>query len=244
MAYKAIRENSHCKDIEIVLHINEGSDGTIEWVKENNIRFNHSEKNLGISTPMNSCVDLVNTEFVILLADDIYVLPDWDLWLYNIIDFYQKNDNLWVAPRLIEPVNCYAPNEHIYCAIGNYGQNLETFEEERLLKEWLQFRTSTLKKLPCGNVAIKKSIYKELGGYDTSYTSGADSDFTYRFFKKYGSKGIIQVGKSMAYHFGSIVSAANKEKRQQADQQAIKRFQELHGFFVGDLTNLITNSKE
>lgn len=241
--YKALRQNSHCKNIELALHINEGSDGTLEWAKENGIRYNHSETNLDISKPTNSAVDLANTEWVVLLADDIYVLPDWDLWLYKVLKAYKFNDNLWAAPRLIEPINCFAPAEHFYCSIANYGTNIDEFKEDDLLKEYKQYQTPYIKRIPCGNMAIKKSVFQKLCGYDESYIYGADSDFSYKFFKQYGAKGIIQIGNSMAYHFGSIVSGANVEKKQKANQQTIQKFRELHGFFVGDLTNMIVNSK-
>jgi GT2 family glycosyltransferase len=242
--YKSLRQNSRDKNIELVLHINDGSDGTLEWAQEQGIRYTHSETNLGISIPMNQAQSLVNTEYCVLLADDIYVIPDWDINLTRMLDYFGHTDDLWVAPRLIEPVNCFSPQEHPYCTIANYGQNIDTFEEERLLNEYKQYLSSSIKKLPNGNMAIKTSVYRELEGYDTEYIFGADSDFTYRFFQKYGSKGFKQLGNSLAYHFGSVVSDSNREKKEQANQQSIQRFQEKHGLFVGDLTNIIINSEK
>jgi glycosyltransferase involved in cell wall biosynthesis len=242
--HKALRQNSRDKEIELVLHINEGSDGTLEWAQEQGIRHTHSEENLGISVPMNQAQSLVNTEWTVLLADDIYVLPDWDIALVRMLEHFGRTDNLWVAPRLIEPVNCFAPQEHPYCSIANYGQNIDTFEEERLLTEYKQYLTNSVKKLPNGNMAIKTSVYRDLDGYDTEYIFGADSDFTYRFFQKQGSKGFKQLGNSLAYHFGSIVSDSNRERKEQANKQSIERFMEKHGFFVGDLTKVIVTSEE
>lgn len=238
--YKSLRQNSFNKQIPLILYINEGSDGTLDWVQENNIEYIHSNENKGISIPMNEIQKLVQTEWTVLLADDIYLLPNWDQHIFAVLKHYNFTDNLWVAPRLIEPINCFAPQEHPYCSIGDYGKKLENFDENKLLSEYKKFITN-IKKLPNGNMAIKTSIYRELNGYDEEFIYGADSDFTYRFCKKYGTNGIKQVGSSLAYHFGSVVSNSDIEKKQTANQQSIELFYKKHGFFVGDLTNRILN---
>lgn len=222
-----------------MLHVNEGSDGTLEWVREQGIRHTYSEHNEGISVPMNNSQSLVNTEFTVLLADDIYMLPNWDIYLVKILEYYKFADNLWVAPRLIEPVNCFEPHPHPYCTIANYGSTIGEFDEERLLKEYKNYITNNIKLLPNGNMAIKTEVYRDLNGYDTEYIYGADSDFTYRFYKKHGNEGIKQLGNSLAYHFGSIVSDSDSARKAEANRQSIERFREKHGFFVGDLTDVI-----
>lgn len=241
--YKSLRENSFDKEIPLILFINEGSDGTLEWVKQHSdIKYIHATENQGIAKPMNEIQKLVETEWTLLFADDIYLLPNWDQHLFAVIKHFEFNDNLWVAPRLIEPINCFAPIEHPYCSIGNYGQTIDEFEEEKLLSEYKKFNT-TIKHLPNGNMAIKSSIYRDLNGYDEEFIYGSDSDFTCRFCKLVGTKGIKQVGSSLAYHFGSIVSNANIEKKQKANKQSIELFQKKHGFFVGDLTKKIQNNE-
>lgn len=244
LCYSSLRKYSFDKNIELVLHINEGTDGTLEWAIENKIRYTHSKKNLGISVPLNNAQKLVNTEFSLLWADDIVFLPNWDRSLVQILEHYKFADNLWVAPRLIEPVNCFDPHPHPYCTIADYGRTIGEFDEDRLLKEHKNYITNTIKLLPNGNMAIKTSTYRDLEGYDTEYIYGADSDFTYRFYKKYGNTGFKQLGNSLAYHFGSVVSDSNKERKTQANRQSIERFQEKHGFFVGDLTNVIIKNEK
>ena len=236
--YKSLRQNSYDKNIPLVLHVNEGADGTPEWCEKNGIAFVRSDKNLGISIPINNAQRLVETEFSILLADDIYLLPNWDLQLYKVLEFYRFDDSCWIAPRLLEPINCFAPQEHPYCSIGNFGQTIEEFQEEKLLNEYKQYFTN-IKKLPNGNMAIKTSVFRDLGGYDEEYISGADSQFTWTFVKKYGTSNIKQLGSALAYHFGSIVSNQNQEKKLESNRQAIELFQKKNGFFIGDITKRI-----
>lgn len=238
--YRSLRENSHDKEIELVLHINECLD-TKKWADDNNIRYTFSETNLGISVPMNQAQSLVKTEWTVLLSDDIYMLPQWDLYLFKVLEYYKFADNLWVAPRLIEPYNAFAPQEHPYCTIENYGTTLAEFREDDLLRDYKKFFTTT-KKLPNGNMCIKSQVFRNLGGYDTDYATAADSQLTWNFYKKYGSEGIKQCGSSLAYHFGSVVSNTNQQKKLEANRQAIKLFQKKNGFFIGDITKIIQNN--
>lgn len=44
---EGIRKNSHFHH-QIIVHANEACDGTLEWLKENNISFTHSASNAGV----------------------------------------------------------------------------------------------------------------------------------------------------------------------------------------------------
>ena len=43
----SIRKNSTYNH-QVILHINDGLDGTLEFAKENNIEFSHSNENIGL----------------------------------------------------------------------------------------------------------------------------------------------------------------------------------------------------
>ena len=47
LAIESIKKNSKLPN-EIILHINEGTDGTLDFVKKNNYKFSYSEVNDGI----------------------------------------------------------------------------------------------------------------------------------------------------------------------------------------------------
>ena len=44
---ESISKNSKYKH-EIVLHINEGTDGTLDYANQKNIKFSYSDKNIGL----------------------------------------------------------------------------------------------------------------------------------------------------------------------------------------------------
>ena len=49
---KSIKENSNYKN-EIIVHVNEGSDGTLDYVKNENIKFTYSKENIGLCSAVN-----------------------------------------------------------------------------------------------------------------------------------------------------------------------------------------------
>ncbi|TQV62035.1 MAG: glycosyltransferase [Halothiobacillaceae bacterium] len=41
-------KNNSCFDHEIIVHVNEGNDGTLEWLNKAGIKYTHSTGNIGI----------------------------------------------------------------------------------------------------------------------------------------------------------------------------------------------------
>ena len=47
LCLKSIKENSH-ENHEIIIHVNDGSDGTYEYVKNNKFKHTYSSTNIGL----------------------------------------------------------------------------------------------------------------------------------------------------------------------------------------------------
>ena len=75
----SLQKNSHYKN-EILIHINEGSDGTIEFIKQKKLRFTHSRKNIGLCIGCNKISKLSSFQYILYAHDDMYFLPKWDLY--------------------------------------------------------------------------------------------------------------------------------------------------------------------
>lgn len=50
----SIRRHSHY-DHEVIIHVNEGRDGTLRWVQEQGLRHTYSEKNVGAPFGQSAC---------------------------------------------------------------------------------------------------------------------------------------------------------------------------------------------
>ena len=62
---------------EIILHINDGSDGTLEYALKNNIKHTHSKSNIGLCSSMNKAYTLTTTDYILYAHDDMYFCKNW-----------------------------------------------------------------------------------------------------------------------------------------------------------------------
>ena len=73
----SIKKNSTL-DHEIIIHVNEGHDGTFQYVKQNNLSYTYSKKNVGLCTGTNLAASKSSTDYVLYTHDDMYFCPNWD----------------------------------------------------------------------------------------------------------------------------------------------------------------------
>jgi len=72
LCIRSIRENSEY-DHQVVVHINEGNDGTKRFLEEEQIEFTHTKENVGVCKAMNTAYSKVKFDHIIYLNDDMYV---------------------------------------------------------------------------------------------------------------------------------------------------------------------------
>ena len=63
---------------EYIIHINEGVDGTLEFIKNSGLKYSYSKDNSGVCVAFNEGVKLASKKYVLLAHDDMYFCPEWD----------------------------------------------------------------------------------------------------------------------------------------------------------------------
>ena len=110
LCVESIRKNSTYEH-EILIHINDGSDGTLEWVKEQGLSYTHSPSNVGVCLALNQLRPLVTTDYMLGLSSirnreerwlsvekrfitDIYerAKPEDKYVIWALLQRYLKND--------------------------------------------------------------------------------------------------------------------------------------------------------
>ena len=108
LAIESVRLNSHYNDCPLIIHAENCTDGTNEWLEKNSSKYNleyYIETNStprGIGGGMNFCADKVKTEFINFLHADFYVSKNYDLELLNFFEKY-PTDRMWVFSSRIQP---------------------------------------------------------------------------------------------------------------------------------------------
>ena len=78
----SIKKNSKFSH-QIIIHINEGTDGTLEYIKKNNFEYTISNQNIGMPKALNNASKLSNKDYILISHDDFYYCPGWDEELMN-----------------------------------------------------------------------------------------------------------------------------------------------------------------
>ena len=92
LCINSIKKNSKY-DHDINVHLNEGNDGSLDFLRDNKIKFTHSAKNIGLCSGVNLAAKLAETNYIIYTNDDMYFLPDWDSFLID--ELSKVKDNLY-----------------------------------------------------------------------------------------------------------------------------------------------------
>ena len=78
LCLKSIQKNSKF-DHEIIFHINEGNDGTLEYLKNQEYKMSFSKENAGVCVGFNKATALATRKYIVLAHDDMYFCPNWDV---------------------------------------------------------------------------------------------------------------------------------------------------------------------
>jgi len=199
LCVESIRRHSHFPH-QIIVHVNDGSDGTLDWVKEQKLDHTHSAENVGVCLAVNMGRTLARTDYIAYMNDDMVVCPDWDRVLWEEIQRLKSNW-FFLSATMIEP---YPTNSKPVLAPYDYGTTAETFDEARLLKEYMDVEKPDW----CGATRPPNVVHKDLwdlvGGYSVEFSPGlySDPDFSMKLWQV-GVREFKGLGKSRVYHFVS-----------------------------------------
>jgi glycosyltransferase involved in cell wall biosynthesis len=195
----SVLKNSYF-EAQIIVIVNEGNDGTAEWIEsQKEIDFVHSKNNIGICYGLNIARSLVKSEYIVYINDDMYVLPDWDLELYKEIE-HIGNKNFMLSGTMIEPTD----TGNSCVIVKDYGQNIKNFKEEILLKEYSSLFINDWNGSTLPPHVVHIDMWDLVGGMSIEFSPGilSDSDFSRKLFEA-GVRLFKGKGNSLVYHFGS-----------------------------------------
>jgi glycosyltransferase involved in cell wall biosynthesis len=198
LCVESIRKNSVYQH-QIIVHVNEGVDGSMEWVTaQDDIDYSYSKKNIGICYALNNCRQLVVTDYVMYMNDDMYVLPGWDKALIEEIKSIGHK-------YFFISATCIEPNSNNNCMISkDYGTDIKTFKEEQLLNEFSQLSMHDWQGSTWPPNIVHRDVWDLVGGYSVEFSPGmySDPDFSMKLWN-IGVRYFKGVSNSRVYHFGS-----------------------------------------
>lgn len=230
LAIESVRKNSYYKDAPFIIHAENCTDGTNEWLEENKAVHNltliiepNNQVVRGIGGGMNICADNVETEYINFLHSDFYVTKNWDI---ELIQVHQQNPDkkLWVNSFRVEPNMFNSPDRHGTLLIdpsvfGGYYYDFNAEEFERFAEQFAEMNDFVIPKGEGVSGLVRKDVWDEVGGNDPRFapTSWDDMDLFLRMLQ-HGVEFAMPT-KSVVWHFGARGSHRLEENSGQSSQR-------------------------
>ena len=196
LCIKSIRKNSKYNH-QVIVHINEGSDGTIEFLKKENIDFTYTKYNAGICEGMNMAAKEAKFDYILYAHDDFYFCPDWDEVILNEKEKI-KHNNFYISGTMIGTTG----KNSLDC-----GDNIDNFDENKLLNNYKNLNFDDYQGSTWAPHLIHKQLWNKVGGFSEEFFpgTGSDPDLNMKLWNE-NVRIFKRLGKSLVFHFGSIVT--------------------------------------
>jgi len=221
---ESIKKNSKYNH-EIILHINDGSDGTLDYVKKNGYTYTHTKENLGLCTGVNLAAKEAKTDFIVYSHDDMYFCPGWDVAFKNEVEKI-KGNLYYVSGTMIE-----ANSGHLQL---DCGADFMTFNEKKLLTLFNSIDYYDYQGTTWSPHLIHKDTWNKIGGFSEEFNPGigSDPDLNMKLWM-HGVRIFKGLSSCRVYHFGSISLRKKKDlKRNRGSDIFLKKWGISVNFFL------------
>lgn len=196
----SIKKNSKYKH-EIIPHVNIGNDGTIDYLKDNSIKYTHTNYNAGICEGMNLAAKKATNDYILYAHDDFYFCPNWDEILQNEIKM--------IGHKFFYLSGTMVNNGQIDF---NCGDTAENFNEKKFLENYQNYNYYDFQGSTWAPHLIHKDIWHKVEGFSEEYYpgTGSDPDLNMKLWNV-GVRIFKGINAFKVYHFGSIVTRKYKD---------------------------------
>lgn len=197
LCVESLKKHSQCEH-EILVHINDGSDGSLEWVESQGIKYTQTDKNVGVCLSVNHLVAQAKHDWVLYMNDDMVAAPGWDSAFVEAIKSVDTDLALFFG-TLIQPEN--GRNANIIKQ--NFGETPAAFVEAQFLAQYQADKRGDVEGAASQPTLVHKKWWSMVGGYSLEFSPGmsSDDDLLMKFWVA-GCRNYRIVGGSRFYHFG------------------------------------------
>jgi len=231
LAVKSVRQNAYFKDMPIVIYAENCTDGTNEWLSNNQynleyyIEDNKIEK--GIGGGMDFCVNKSQTEFVNIIHSDMWVAPNQDLELLKLYDDIDKNIRLIassfrIQPKIFPNDPNYRPGT-IFVPIDEFGAYHNDFNSDyfnQWANEFSKENNINVRKGGGAGFFCRKKDYEWIGGNDPLFAPASWEDMDLFIRMQLEGYEFKMTSKSTVYHFSARGSHFRDEAKDNFKQKS------------------------
>jgi GT2 family glycosyltransferase len=186
---------------QIIVHVNDGSDGTRDWVLRERIEHTATEANVGICYAVNRAAARAAGDCLLYVNDDMVAAPGWDAALDRARARIAPNRPFMLSGTMIEPIATGNP-----CAVvADLGRTPDDFDLAGLARAAPGLARADWLGATWPPTLVARDAWQEVGGYSVEFSPGmsSDNDLAMKLWQA-GCRVFVGVGDSLFYHFAKV----------------------------------------
>ena len=148
----------------------------VEKVGDGRIEFYRNSQNLGNAATFNVGINLAHGEWIHILHDDDWVLPQFYSTMQNIIDSHSNQVNSSIEAAEIEIGAIFCRYVTADCDNNWLGMSQLHLHKAGILPNWL-YRVATNNPIAPPAVIVRRKAYEHLGGFYCGFISSNSEDW-------------------------------------------------------------------
>lgn len=183
---------------QLIVHVNEGTDGTREWLEREGIEHTASGENIGICHAVNLAGARARGEYVVYMNDDMVAARGWDAALERTIERVKRHGPFMLSGTMIEP----AASGNACVVLRDFGRDPASFDLERFAREAPALARPDWLGATWPPTLVPTELWHRVGGYSVEFSPGmgSDNDFSMKLWQA-GCRVFLGVGDALVYHF-------------------------------------------
>ena len=194
---RSLRRHS-AREHQILVHANEGADGTRAWLRAEGIEHTASDANIGICHAVNLLGAKARGDYVVYLNDDMVLAPGWDTALDRALERVRRHGACMLSGTMVEPVD----TGNVCAVHADFGREPARFDLERFAREAPRLARADWLGATWPPTLVSRELWHQVGGYSIEFSPGmgSDNDFSRKLWQA-GCRVFVGVGDSLVYHF-------------------------------------------
>lgn len=250
LAVASIERNGFYKDAPIIIHAENCTDGTDEWLATQNrvtaLIDHHDGPSKGIGGGANYAISKVKTPLFSLIHSDMVISRHYDAVLVekvaSLIDAppvvagsWRAEPNVWRQPDRLGTVMVPTDTEN---GFGLYHHDFDVAGFENWADEFVKQPEITFRKVEGVSYVMKKDDWDYIGGNDPRYAPSSFEDHDLSVRMQCENYDFVVTSKAMVWHFGSRGSIfmgqadqliGRSQRQIECEQRNIKKWVEEWG---------------
>ena len=194
---ESIKINSNFSH-QLIFHINDGSDGSYDYIKNNKYQFTHSKTNIGLCSSIKESSKLIKNEYVLYAHDDMYFCKNWDKFLIE--EVQKQNNNLFY----FSGTNISYKDGILNFDCGNTPENFDQIKFDNFCEK---DNSPDLQGSHWAPHLIHRDLWTKVKGFSIEFDpgDGSDPDLCMKLWNE-GVRTFKCISRFKVYHFGSVTT--------------------------------------